>query len=68
VIGNCWLHDIEEDLGLIAKRGRVLIIGSRGTITIDPRAIMATDAHVIGVQLGSASYVHHAVACIYCQD
>ncbi|MEK6301366.1 MAG: NADPH:quinone reductase [Acidobacteriota bacterium] len=47
--------NLAKDLGLLAQRGRVVVIGNRGTIEIDPRAAMTKDASIIGMSLLHAS-------------
>lgn len=37
-----------RDLEMIAKRGRIAIVGNRGALELNPRAIMAKDATVVG--------------------
>ncbi len=37
-----------RDLDLIAKRGRIAIVGNRGALELNPRAIMGKDATVVG--------------------
>jgi NADPH2:quinone reductase len=44
--------NLEKDLGVIALRGRVCVIGNRGRIEIDPRKAMSKEAAILGVQLG----------------
>lgn len=39
------------DLSLLVKGGRVVIIGSRGTVDIDPRDTMSRDAAILGMTL-----------------
>ena len=41
--------NLPTDLGLLADRGRVAVVGSRGPVTIDPRQIMARSSSVRGV-------------------
>lgn len=41
--------NLQHDLDIIARRGRIVIIGSRGEIQIDPRAIMAKEAQIFGM-------------------
>lgn len=48
-------QNLGGDLGALAKGGRVVVIGSRGTVEIDPRATMARDASIIGMALFNAS-------------
>ncbi|MEJ7617540.1 MAG: hypothetical protein WKF30_11390 [Pyrinomonadaceae bacterium] len=39
----------------MAKSGRVVVIGSRGAVEINPRAAMGRDASVLGMMLGNAT-------------
>jgi NADPH:quinone reductase len=43
--------NLANDLAMIATRGRIVIIGSRGNIEITPRDIMAKEAEVLGFTL-----------------
>lgn len=47
--------NLEADLGLLARGGRVVIVGSRGDTQITPRMLMAREADVRGLMLGMAS-------------
>lgn len=47
--------NLSRDLKLLAPGGRVVIVGSRGTIEIDPRDAMARDADVRGMLLANTS-------------
>ena len=40
--------NLVKDLDLITKRGRVIIVGNRGALELNPRAIMGKDATIIG--------------------
>ena len=40
--------NLVKDLELIAKRGRVIIVGNRGALELNPRAIMGKDATIVG--------------------
>lgn len=40
--------NLVKDLDLIAKRGRIIIVGNRGALELNPRAIMGKDATVTG--------------------
>jgi NADPH2:quinone reductase len=42
---------LARDLKILAMGGRVVVIGSRGTVEIDPRDAMARDASVVGMSL-----------------
>jgi NADPH2:quinone reductase len=43
-----------KDLGVLARRGRLVVIGSRGRVEIDPREIMRRDASILGMVLMNA--------------
>jgi NADPH2:quinone reductase len=43
--------NLNRDLGLLARCGRVVVIGNRGTIEIDPRQAMAREADIRGMLL-----------------
>ncbi len=43
--------NLGPDLKLLAPRGRVVVIGSRGEATIDPRDIMSRDAAILAMLL-----------------
>lgn len=47
--------NLDKDLDLLAARGRVVIIGSRGRIEIDPRATMGKETDIRGLSLFSAT-------------
>lgn len=47
--------NLEKDLQLLASKGRVVIIGSRGRIEIDPRATMGKETDIRGLALASSS-------------
>ena len=40
--------NVVRDLDLIAKRGRIAIVGTRGALELNPRAIMGKDATIVG--------------------
>ena len=43
--------NLGHDLSLLARRGRVVIIGSRGRVELDPREAMGRDAAILGMSL-----------------
>jgi NADPH2:quinone reductase len=45
--------NLGNDLGLLAKFGRVVVIGSRGTVEIDPRATMSRNASILGMTIAN---------------
>jgi NADPH:quinone reductase len=47
--------NLQNDLGVIAMRGRVVVIGNRGGIEINARLAMNKDAAIIGMALGHAT-------------
>jgi NADPH2:quinone reductase len=47
--------NLDQDLDLLAQHGRVVIIGSRGRVEIDPRKTMARDAAILGMTLFNAT-------------
>ncbi len=48
-------ENLERDLELLAPGGRVIVIGSRGRIEIDPRATMGKETDIRGFSLFSAT-------------
>jgi len=46
--------NLTKDLTILAKNGRVVVIGNRGSIEINPREIMRRDASVLGFILFNA--------------
>ena len=46
--------NLETDLDLLARRGRVVIVGSRGTVEVTPRKRMGREADVRGMMLYGA--------------
>ena len=47
--------NLGKDLPVLAKKGRVVVIGSRGPVEINPRDSMARETDIRGVTLASAS-------------
>jgi NADPH2:quinone reductase len=47
--------NLDRDLDLLAPRGRVVVIGSRGRVEIDPRKAMGKDAAILGMLLFNAT-------------
>jgi NADPH2:quinone reductase len=43
-----------RDLGILARNGRVVVVGSRGPVELDPREIMKRDAAILGMVLMNA--------------
>ncbi len=47
--------NLQRDLGVIALRGRIVVIGNRGTVEVNARLAMNKDAAILGMALGHAS-------------
>jgi NADPH:quinone reductase len=47
--------NLDKDLNVLAKGGRVAVVGSRGPVEINPRALMTRDASVVGLTLFNVS-------------
>ncbi len=47
--------NLDHDLDAIAKSGRIVVIGSRGRIEIDPRKAMGKGASILGMTVMNAS-------------
>jgi NADPH2:quinone reductase len=43
--------NLDKDLSVLAPRGRVVVIGNRGRVEIDPRQTMARDGAILGMTL-----------------
>lgn len=43
--------NLGRDLPLLAKRGRVVVIGSRGSVEVTPRDLMGRDSAVLGMSM-----------------
>lgn len=43
--------NLANDLSILAMHGRIVVVGNRGTIEIDPRMTMARDASIVGMAL-----------------
>jgi NADPH2:quinone reductase len=47
--------NLDKDLGLLAPRGRVVVVGNRGRVEIDARQAMGRDAAILGMMLFNAT-------------
>jgi len=47
--------NLDHDLGVLATGGRVVVIGSRGRVEIDPRTAMGREAAILGMTLYNTS-------------
>jgi len=58
--------NLDKDLNVLARNGRLVLIGNRGRIEIDPRGIMGREASVLGMVLfnvsaSDLSWIHAAI-------
>ena len=53
--------NLDRDLDVLAIRGRVMLVGNRGRIEIDPRKIMSRDAAVLGMLMMNATAEEYRV-------
>jgi NADPH2:quinone reductase len=63
-------ENLERDLEMIALQGRIVVVGSRGRIEIDPRQTMARESAVLGMMLWHATdpeleAMHQAMAPLF---
>lgn len=54
--------NLETDLAVIAKFGRIVIVGNRGSIEITPRNAMAKEANILGMAVFHSSEEETAAA------
>lgn len=47
--------NLAKDLTILARFGRAVVVGNRGTIEINPRETMGRDATILGMSLANAS-------------
>eukprot|EP01100_Stratorugosa_tubuloviscum_P015206 TRINITY_DN8588_c0_g1_i1.p1 TRINITY_DN8588_c0_g1~~TRINITY_DN8588_c0_g1_i1.p1 ORF type:complete len:369 (+),score=210.75 TRINITY_DN8588_c0_g1_i1:104-1108(+) len=47
--------NLAKDFNVLSRFGRIIIIGSRGTIEINPRDLMSRDADVMGIALANST-------------
>lgn len=47
--------NLNKDLGLLAQRGRVVVVGNRGPVEIDARQTMSKDAAILGMSMFNAT-------------
>jgi NADPH2:quinone reductase len=47
--------NLDRDLGMLAKHGRIVVVGNRGRIEINPRDAMWRDADILGLMLFNAT-------------
>ncbi len=47
--------NLDKDLGLLARHGRVVVVGNRGRIEIDARQTMSRDAAILGMTMANST-------------
>jgi NADPH:quinone reductase len=47
--------NLDKDLGLLSRNGRVVVVGNRGRVEIDARQTMGRDAAILGMTLMNAT-------------
>ena len=55
IIENAAHFNLGKDLTILARGGRVAIVGSRGPVEVNPRDTMSREADIVGVMLMNAS-------------
>jgi len=48
-------QNLGDDLKILANSGRVVVIGSRGTVTVDPRDTIAKETSILGMYIWNAA-------------
>jgi NADPH2:quinone reductase len=51
--------NLDRDLEVIALRGRVMVVGNRGRVEIDPRKMMGKDGTILGMTMFNATADDH---------
>lgn len=57
-------RNLENDVSLLAQRGRVVVVGSRGSLTFTPRALMLKEADIRGTALWNMTAEERADALV----
>jgi NADPH2:quinone reductase len=60
VLENLANVNLARDLDVMARHGRIIVIGNRGTVEINPRGTMAKDVTIAGFVLWNASEAEKA--------
>ena len=56
--------NLAKDLQILAKRGRIAVIGNRGSIEINPRDLMKSHGAILGVMAGNEAERNEATAAV----
>ncbi|HEY1629075.1 MAG TPA: zinc-binding dehydrogenase, partial [Tepidisphaeraceae bacterium] len=57
-------QNLGKDLTVLRKNGRIVVIGSRGKVEVDPRNILSSEAHIVGLSGGAGELLVEAHAAI----
>lgn len=55
IVENAAHINLGADAAMVAQNGRIVVVGSRGEVSIDPRNLMRKEAMVVGVMLFAAT-------------
>ena len=50
--------NLESDLQIVGRHGRIVIVGSRGTIEVTPRLTMGREVDILGMALFASPKVN----------
>src|SRR5688500_460218 len=53
--------NLDRDLEVLALRGRVMVVGNRGRVEIDPRKMMGKDGTILGMTMFKATAEDHGM-------
>ena len=56
ILENLANVNLDNDLSILAYGGRVVVVGNRGRIEIDPRKTMGKDAAIVGMALWNTKH------------
>jgi len=56
--------NLGKDLSVLARGGCIVVIGSRGEVTVNPRLLMRTEGSIVGVMAGTPAEYAEAHAAI----
>eukprot|EP00041_Stephanoeca_diplocostata_P004448 m.45266 g.45266 ORF g.45266 m.45266 type:complete len:374 (-) comp15122_c0_seq1:22-1143(-) len=57
-------HNLGHDLKVLARGGTVAVVGSRGTVEVNPRDLMVREAAIVGVMGGTPAEIAEGFAAI----
>ena len=55
IIENLANVNLEKDMQMLKRSARIMVVGSRGSITINPRHLMAPEASIQGIALATTT-------------